>query len=247
MKIEEVFPETIKDYGKERWRKRFYRNFPIEKARKRRWYREDYDRYGNKIEQPKVKQPKPEPKPPKAVIENKFILEELSSGYQNKIYGRFLLSTGEKVVMQIKAPLVVDYINSGGKDKAVFVLGPGDQLYLEGSKEYQWRQANSDKISSKHLVPGFVYWCAFPEGYYRSQEGKKIQQSQKLYLGKTKMTGVSQRYYEMVDLWYDIGDHSYSRHALPKQQLYKFGEAEQNVIKGLKEEGEELLTGKKTT
>lgn len=245
MKLEEVFPKTIKDYGSDRWSKRFYRNFPIERPRRRRYYYDDY----NKVqERPKVKQPKPEPKPPKTVIENKFVLQELKSGYSNKIYGKFLLSTGETVQMQqIKAPLVVDYINSGGKDKAVFVLGPGDQLYLEGSKEYQWRQANSDKISSKHLVPGFVYWCAFPEGYYRSQEGKKIQQSQKLYLGKTKMTGVSQRYYEMVDLWYDIGDHSYSRHALPKQQLYKFGEPEQNVIKGLKEEGERVLVGEKTT
>lgn len=245
MKLEQVFPKTIKDYGNERWGKRFYRNFPVERPRRRRYY---YDDYNKLSEQPKVKQPKPEPKPPKAVIENKFILQELSSGYSNKIYGKFLLSTGETVQMQIKAPLVVDYINSsGGKDKTVFVLGPGDQLYLEGSKEYQWRKAKSDKISSKNLVPGFVYWCATVLPHFDRSKEKEITESQKLYLGKIKMTGVSQRQYEMVDLWYDMGDCLYSRHALPKQQLYKFGEPEQNVIKGLKEEGKKVLVGGKTT
>jgi hypothetical protein len=243
MKLEQVFPETIKDYGTNRWRKRFYRNFPVEKSSRRR----RYDYYGKHIEQPKIKQPKPEPKQPKALIQNNFVLQELSSGYQSKIYGKFLLSTGEKVVMQIKAHLVVDYINSKIPNTNVFVLGPGDQLYLKGSKEYQWHLAKSDKISSKNLVPGFVYWCATVLPHFDRSKEKEITESQKLYLGKIKMTGVSQRQYEMVDLWYDMGDCLYSRHALPKQQLYKFGEPEQNVIKGLKEEGERVLVGEKTT
>jgi hypothetical protein len=187
------------------------------------------------------------PKQPKALIQNNFVLQELSSGYQSKIYGKFLLSTGEKVVMQIKAHLVVDYINSKIPNTNVFVLGPGDQLYLKGSKEYQWHLAKSDKISSKNLVPGFVYWCATVLPHFDRSKEKEITESQKLYLGKIKMTGVSQRQYEMVDLWYDMGDCLYSRHALPKQQLYKFGEPEQNVIKGLKEEGKKVLVGGKTT
>lgn len=243
MKLEEVFPETIKDYGSDRWSKRFYRNFPVERpSRRRRYYYDDY----NKIqERPKVKQPKPEPKPPKAVIENRFVLQELSSGYKNKIYGKFLLSTGETVRMQIKAPLVVDYINSGGKDKTVFVLGPDDQLYLEGSKEYNRCKALADKIPSKHLVPGFVYWCANVE-YSRDYQTQTVRESTKLYLGKIKMTVVSQRHYEKVDLWYDTINQSYSRHQQPKEQLYKFGEPEQNVIKGLKEEGERVLVSGKT-
>ena len=240
MKLEEVFPKTIKDYGNERWGKRFYRNFPIERQSRRRRY---YDDYYNKHKQPEVKQPKPEPKPPKAVIENRFVLKELTtSGYGNRIYGKFQLSTGETVQMQLKAKLVVDYINSGQGDKTVFVLGPGDHLYLEGGKEYHWRKANAKSIASKHLVPGYVYWCV--SANYDKTYQKEITESQQLYLGKVKMTGVSQRHYEMVDVWYDIVSHTFTRYATPKQQLHKFGEPEQNIIRELKAEGERVLVGK---